>query len=60
MDRSQPSPAACGTCIYRGDNFPADCYGNAFVCEPAANVVKRNVMAEQDGIVTAKNALRQS
>jgi mono/diheme cytochrome c family protein/glucose/arabinose dehydrogenase len=52
--------AACGTCIYRGDNFPEECRGNAFVCEPAGNVVKRNVLTETDGIVTAKNAYHQA
>jgi glucose/arabinose dehydrogenase/mono/diheme cytochrome c family protein len=48
--------AACGTCIYRGDLFPREFYGNAFLCEPAANVIRRNVLTEQDGVVTASNA----
>ena len=48
--------AACGTCIYRGDLFPRDFYGNAFICEPSANVVRRNLLTEQDGVVTARNA----
>jgi mono/diheme cytochrome c family protein/glucose/arabinose dehydrogenase len=48
--------AACGSTIYRGDWFPPGFYGNAFVCEPAANLVRRNVLTEQDGGVTAKNA----
>ena len=52
--------AACGTCIYRGDNFPGDCQGNAFVCEPAGNVVKRNVMTEKDGVITARNPYDKS
>jgi mono/diheme cytochrome c family protein/glucose/arabinose dehydrogenase len=48
--------AACGTSVYRGDALPADCLGNAFLCEPAANIVRRNILTEQDGIVTARNA----
>ena len=48
--------AACGTCIYRGDLFPREFYGNAFVCEPAANIVRRNILTEHDGVVTASNA----
>lgn len=48
--------AACGPVIYRGDNFPKEFYGNAFVCEPSANLIKRNILAEQDGIVSGKHA----
>jgi mono/diheme cytochrome c family protein/glucose/arabinose dehydrogenase len=48
--------AACGTCIYRGDLFPREFHGNAFLCEPAGNVVRRNILSEQDGVVTARNA----
>jgi mono/diheme cytochrome c family protein/glucose/arabinose dehydrogenase len=47
--------AACGTCIYRGD-LMSELYGNAFVCEPSANVIRRNILNEKDGIVTATNA----
>jgi hypothetical protein len=36
--------AACGPLIYRGDQFPTDYSQNAFVCEPAANLVKRNIL----------------
>lgn len=36
--------AACGTLIYRGDQYPADYNQNAFVCEPEANLVKRNLL----------------
>jgi glucose/arabinose dehydrogenase/mono/diheme cytochrome c family protein len=48
--------AACGPCIYRGENFPSEFYGNAFVCEPSGNLVKRNVLTEQDGVISGKNA----
>jgi mono/diheme cytochrome c family protein/glucose/arabinose dehydrogenase len=48
--------AACGACIYRGDLFGAEYYGNAFVCDPAGNLVRRSVLSETNGCVTARNA----
>ncbi|NBV52638.1 MAG: dehydrogenase [Verrucomicrobia bacterium] len=41
--------AACSPWIYRADLFPADAYGNAFVCEPAGNLIKRNVVKSEGG-----------
>ena len=41
--------AACAPTIYRGDNFPSEFQGNAFVCEPSANLIKRNILVEKDG-----------
>ena len=48
--------AASAPVIYRGTNFPASYYGNAFVPEPAGNLVKRNLIAEADGRLTALTA----
>ena len=45
--------AACAPWIYRADLFPADAYGNAFVCEPAGNLVKRNVVKSEGGALIA-------
>jgi hypothetical protein len=39
--------AACGPVLYRGDEFPDDYSLNAFVCEPEANIVKRNLLHQQ-------------
>ena len=36
--------AACGPVLYRGDEFPDEYHLNAFICEPQANIVKRNVL----------------
>ena len=33
--------SACGPWIYLGDQFPEEFYGNAFVCAPEANLIKR-------------------
>jgi glucose/arabinose dehydrogenase len=40
--------AVCAPLVYRGDRLPADLYGNAFVAEPAANLVGR-LIVEDDG-----------
>jgi len=48
--------ATCGAAIYRGDAFPTEFRGNAFIPEPSANLVKRVTIAEQDGVLTATNA----
>lgn len=52
--------ATCGALIYRGDAFPAAYRGNAFVPEPAANLVKRFTMSESDGVVKATNTAKGS
>ncbi|NOY43122.1 MAG: c-type cytochrome [Planctomycetes bacterium] len=36
--------AACGTTIYRGTGLPSEMVGNAFTCEPTANLVHREVI----------------
>ena len=41
--------SAAGPVIYRGDQFPSEFYGNAFVQETAANLVKRVVLTENEG-----------
>ena len=39
--------AACSPLVYRGTALPPAFAGNVFVCEPAGNLVKRNVMTEK-------------
>ncbi len=48
--------AACAPLIYRGGRFPAEFSGNAFICEPAAHLVKRLVLDEPAGDTKARNA----
>ncbi|MGZ4962425.1 MAG: DUF7133 domain-containing protein, partial [Limisphaerales bacterium] len=48
--------AACSPFIFRSDRFPADFYGNAFVAEPAGNLVRRNILVETNGTIIATNA----
>ena len=40
--------AACGPVIYRGGLFKEAYHNNAFVAEPSANLIKRNIL-EEDG-----------
>ena len=35
----------CGPSIYRGDLFPPDFRGNAFIPEPCGNLVKRVILS---------------
>lgn len=47
--------AACGPAVYRGTTYPAGFEGNVFICEPAGNLVVREVLS-QDGVnITAKS-----
>ena len=52
----QQVTGTCGAAIYRGDLFPKEFHGNAFIPEPCGNLVKRLILSEKDGEVTAKNA----
>ena len=47
--------AACSPLIYRGDLFE-DFYGNAFACEATSNFIRRAVITEKDGVLTADAA----
>tara|TARA_R110001606_G_scaffold249840_4_gene397753 strand:+ start:5804 stop:8428 length:2625 start_codon:yes stop_codon:yes gene_type:complete len=47
--------AACSPLVLRSTLFPAEYYGNAFVCEPAGNLVKRNVVTENGLILSAND-----
>ncbi|HZZ45169.1 MAG TPA: HEAT repeat domain-containing protein [Tepidisphaeraceae bacterium] len=51
--------AACAPVVYRGDLFPKGFEGNVFLCEPSANVVRRNVLTEANGMVSAQNPYEQ-
>jgi glucose/arabinose dehydrogenase/mono/diheme cytochrome c family protein len=53
--RLQEFTAACSPLVYRGTALPAAYSGNVFVCEPAGNLVKRNVVKENEGMLTASD-----
>jgi mono/diheme cytochrome c family protein len=48
--------SVCAPWIYRGDRLPKDLYGNAFVAEPAANLVGRIVLADDGTTLRARKA----
>ncbi|MCX6954700.1 MAG: c-type cytochrome [Verrucomicrobia bacterium] len=48
--------AACGPVIYRGELFPPEFRGDAFIAEPSGNLIKRIKLTEQDGAITGTNA----
>jgi mono/diheme cytochrome c family protein/glucose/arabinose dehydrogenase len=51
--------STCGAGIYRGDAFPAEFSGNAFIPEPSSNLVKRVIITEKDGLLTGTNAYEE-
>lgn len=48
--------SACSPWIYRGDAFPDHFKGDAFVCAPAANTIKRNLIVDKGLTVSGVNA----
>lgn len=48
--------ANCGPAVYRGDNLPKELLGNVFINEPAGNLVRRQVLFEENGVKSSKNA----
>jgi mono/diheme cytochrome c family protein len=48
--------AACGPVIYNADLFSQDYYGNAFVAEPSANLIKRNILKDDGYRIDGREA----
>ena len=48
--------AVCAPLVYRGDRLPAELYGNAFVAEPAANLVSRLMLSRDETTLHARRA----
>jgi len=48
--------AACGPVIYSGNLFDKEYYGNAFVAEPSANLIKRNIVTNKGYAVEGQQA----
>ncbi len=48
--------SACGVTVYRGGQFPEEYRGNAFVCEPVANLVHRDVLVPDGATFRAERA----
>ncbi len=52
--------AACAPLIFLGDHLPAELRGNAFVAEPAANLVSRFILTDDGTTVTARKAYEKA
>lgn len=50
--------AASGPVIYRGNLFGADYQGNAFVGEPSANLIKRDILVNEGNRVSGRQAYK--
>jgi len=50
--------AACSPLIYRGDLFGSAFDFNAFVAEPSANLIKRNILTENGYVVKGEQAYK--
>lgn len=52
--------AACSPTIYRGGNYPADVRGDAFICEPCGNMVRRQKIVFSGAGATSSNAYEKA
>jgi putative membrane-bound dehydrogenase-like protein len=48
--------SACSPVVYNGGLFPEQYYGQSFVCEPANNLIHRDLLIDQGSHFTAKRA----
>jgi len=48
--------SACSPVVYAAEAFPAAYRGNVFVCDPANNLIHRDVLADRGATFTAKRA----
>jgi putative membrane-bound dehydrogenase-like protein len=48
--------SACSPVVYAAESFPAAYRGNTFVCDPANNLIHRDVLVENGATFTAKRA----
>ncbi|MDQ6813720.1 MAG: c-type cytochrome, partial [Bacteroidota bacterium] len=48
--------AACSPFFYRSNLLPKEYYGNAFVCEPSGNLIKRNIVEQNGFLMSARDA----
>jgi mono/diheme cytochrome c family protein/glucose/arabinose dehydrogenase len=50
--------SACGPLVYRGNVLPESYMGNAFVCEPTGNLIKRNSVLEDGFMLSAEGVYK--
>ena len=52
--------AACAVTFYHGDALPESMYGNLFSCDPAANLVHRDLLLKHGATHLARRATPKS
>ncbi|MCG2459922.1 c-type cytochrome [Flavobacteriaceae bacterium F89] len=50
--------AACSPLVFRGTALPKNYLDDIFVCEPAANLIRRNIISEDGFMLSAKGAYK--
>ncbi|PCJ94415.1 MAG: dehydrogenase [Flavobacteriaceae bacterium] len=50
--------SACGPLVFRGNAMPENYLGDAFVCEPTANLIKRNKVIEDGFMLSAEGVYK--
>lgn len=60
LGKAKAFTSACGPVIYKGDQFPPEFQGNAFVCGPEGNLVKRYILQEDQVKIKGKNAYQSA
>src|SRR6185436_3442171 len=58
--RARAFASSCSPLVYRGDNYPLEFQGNVFVCDPAVNLIKRNLLFDHGLAMTSKFAYDRS
>ena len=48
--------SACSPVVYAAEAFPSEYRGNVFVCDPANNLIHRDVLADRGATFTARRA----
>ena len=51
--------SGCGQSVFRGDRMPADMYGDYFIAEPVARIIKRGTINNQLGKRTVDNVYQE-
>lgn len=56
MGKLDAFTSACSPLVYRGSTFGETYYGNAFVCGPEANLIKRYILSSENGKILGQQA----
>ena len=60
LGKVREATSVCGPVVHLGDGLGEDLYGDAFICAPEANAVKRYKLDESNGRISASQAYEGS